>query len=170
MAFMTQLLLLEIRTKVLEKNPTTVAQNTEYAAEAQRLIRNKTQPLGSDGTKPRVLAILEDIDAEYLDSMVVNAVDHAFKKKNFTPNNQNQSRQPINDAKTKSQKRCTYCQKTGHGQDDCFAQKNDKAPCYNSKGDPDYLKSDSYRKGPPTGSARPAAPIVSRGQGFPHWV
>ena len=57
MAFMTQLLPPEIRAKVLEKNPTTMAQSTEYAAEAQRLIRDKSRPLGTASAKPRVLAI-----------------------------------------------------------------------------------------------------------------
>ena len=47
MAFMTQLLLPEIRTKVLEKNPDTMAQSAEYAAEAQKLLRDKSRPIGS---------------------------------------------------------------------------------------------------------------------------
>ena len=94
MAFMTQLLLPEIRTQVLEKNPTSMAQSSEFAAEAQRLIRDKTRPLGASGMKPRVLAIQEDVDADSLDALVLNAVDLAFKKRNFTPNNRGQSRLP----------------------------------------------------------------------------
>ena len=171
MAFMTQLLPPEIRAKVLEKNLTTMAESAEYAAEAQRLIRDKSQPIGTATAKPRVLAIQEDLDADDLDALVLNVVDRAFKETNFNPGNHNQGRLAAsNGTKPKSQKQCTYCQKTEHGQDDCYARKNDKAPCFNSKGDPYFPKSYADWKGPPTGSARPAAPIVSRGQGFPHWV
>ena len=95
-------------------------------------------------------------------------------KRNFNSsnsNNHNQGRSgPTIGAKPKSQKQCTYCLKTGHGQDNCYARKNDKAPCFDSKGDPYYPKSNADWKGPNTGSARTAAPIVSRGQDFPHWV
>ena len=64
-----------------------MAQSSEFAAEAQRLIRDKTRPLGASGMKPRVLAIQEDVDADSLEAIVLNAVDLAFKKRNFTPNN-----------------------------------------------------------------------------------
>ena len=128
--------------------------------------------------KPRVLAIQEDLqedlDMGSLDAMVLNAVDRAFKKRNFNPgnaNNRNQSRGgPAQGAKPKSQKQCTYCRKTGHGQEDCYSRKNDKAPCLTTKGDPYYPSSDADWKGPPNRSTKPAAPIVSKGQDFPHWV
>ena len=45
MAFMTQLLPPEIWAKVLEKNPETMAQSAEYAAEIQRWIRDKSRPI-----------------------------------------------------------------------------------------------------------------------------
>ena len=115
MAFMTLLLPPEIRTKVLEKNPTTMAQSAEYAAEVQCLICDKTCPLGNSVPKSWVLAIQDDVDTASLDALVLNAVDHAFKKRNFNPNNRNLGRSPANNgAKPKLQKRCTYCQKTGH--------------------------------------------------------
>ena len=66
MAFMTQLLP-EVSTKVLEKNPTSMAQSSEFAAEAaeaQRLLRDKTRPLGNSGTKPWVLAIQEGVNID----------------------------------------------------------------------------------------------------------
>ena len=47
MAFMTQLLPPEIQAKILEKNPITMAQSSEYAAGAQRLIRDKSRPIGN---------------------------------------------------------------------------------------------------------------------------
>ena len=87
MAFMTQLLPPEIRAKVLEKNSTTMAQSAEYAAEAQRLIHEKSHPIGNAAPNPRVLAIQEDEDADSLDTLVLNAVDQAFKKRYFNPNN-----------------------------------------------------------------------------------
>ena len=68
MAFMTQLLPPEIRAKVLEKNPTIMA---EYAAEAQRLIRDKSLSIGNATAKPRVLAIQEDLDEDGLDALVL---------------------------------------------------------------------------------------------------
>ena len=52
MAFMTQLLPPEIRAKVLEKSPTTMAQSSEYTAEAQQLIRDKSRPMGNTTLKP----------------------------------------------------------------------------------------------------------------------
>ena len=87
MAFMTQLLPPEIRAKVLEKNPTLMAQSAKYAAEAQRLIRDKSRPIGNMTPKPRVLAIQEDLDEDSLDALVLNAVDRAFKKRNLNPGN-----------------------------------------------------------------------------------
>ena len=57
-----------------------------------------------------------------LDALVLNAVDRAFKKRNFNPGNSsthNQGRSgPAQGAEPKSQKQCTYCRRTGHGQDD----------------------------------------------------
>ena len=109
-----------------------------------------------------------------LNALVLNAVDRAFKKRNFNPgtsNTRNQGRSgPAQGAKPKSQKQCTYCRKTGHGQEDCYSRKNDKAPCLTTKGDPYYPSSDADWKGPPKRSTKQAAPIVSRGQDFPHWV
>ena len=127
-----------------EKNPTTMAQSAEYAAKAQRFLRDQTCPLGNSVPKPPVLAIQEDDDAEGFDTLVLSAVDRAFKKRNFNPSNQSQGHaSAANGGKPKSQKQCTYCQKTGHGQDDYYARKNNKAPCFNSKGDPYFLKSDA---------------------------
>ena len=151
MAFMTQLLPPEMRAKILEKNPTTMAQSAKYGVEAQRLIRDKSRLIGTTTAKPWVLAIQENLDADDLDALVLNVVDCAFKKRNFNPGSRNQGRLAAsNGTKPKSQKQCTYCRKTGHGQDDCYACKNDKAPCFNSKGDPYYPKSDADWKGPPT--------------------
>ena len=92
MAFMTKLLPPELRAKVLEKNPDTVAQSTEYAKEAQNLLRDKARPIGTNTNmqKPRVLAIQEDLQEEgSLDALILNAVDRAFKKRNFNPGNTN---------------------------------------------------------------------------------
>ena len=177
MAFMTQLLPPELRTKVLEKNPDTVAQSTEYAKEAQNLLRDKSRPIGTGSgiQKPRVLAIQEDLqEAGSLDDLILNAVERAFKKKNFNPGNANNRNQNRNGAaqgtRPKSQKQCSYCRKTGHSQEDCYSRKNDKAPCLTVKGDPYYPSSDADWKGPPSRSTKQAAPIVSKGQDFPHWV
>ena len=115
-----------------------------------------------------------DLAMGSLDALVLNAVDRAFKKRNFNPgnaNNRNQNRNgPAQGAKPKSQKQCSYCRKTGHSQEDCYSRKNDKAPCLTNKGDPYYPSSDADWKGPPIRSTKPAAPIVSKGQDFPHWV
>ena len=174
MAFMTQLLPPEIRTKVLEKNPDTMAQSAEYAAEAQKLLRDKSRSIENTVQKPRVLAIQEDLQEDTLDALVFNAVDRAFKKRNFNPGNANNRNQNRNGAaqstKPKSQKQCSYCRKTGHSQEDCYSRKNDKAPCLTVKGDPYYPSSDAYWKCPPSISTKQAAPILSKGQDFPHWV
>ena len=171
MAFMTQLLPPEIWAKVLEKNPETMAQSAEYTAETQRLIRDKYWPIGNTTPKPQVLAIQEDLNKDSLNALVLNAVDRAFKKRNFNPGNRNQGQSgPAQGAKPKSHKQCSYYKKTGQGQDDCYTHKNDKAPCFTSKGDPYYPRYDTDWKGLATGSTKPAAPIVSRGQDFPHWV
>ena len=77
---------------------------------------------------------------------------------------------PAQGAKPKSQKQCSNCRKTGHSQEDCYSRKNDKAQCLTVKGDPYYPSSDADWKGPPSRSTKQAAPIVSKGQDFPHWV
>ena len=89
MAFTTQLLPPEIRTTVLEKNPETMAQSAEFAAESQKLLRDKSRPIGSTVQKPRVLAIQDDLQEDTLAALVLNAVHRAFKKRNFNPGNSN---------------------------------------------------------------------------------
>ena len=107
------------------------------------------------------------------DDPIISAIDRYMKKNNFVVGNRNQNRGKNNQsgnqgAKPKSQKKCLYCQKTGHGQLNCYARMNDKALCYDAKGDPYYPKSDADYKGP--GTSKPAAPVTSCNQGFPHWV
>lgn len=55
-AFMVHLLPSKLRSKVMEKKPMTMAESTKYAAEMQRLLRDKNRPLGATA-KPLVLAI-----------------------------------------------------------------------------------------------------------------
>ena len=75
-----------------------IAQSSEYAKEAQNLLRDKARPIGTGTTmqKPRVLAIQEDLQEDLamgnLDALVLNAVDRAFKKRNFNPGNSNNNR------------------------------------------------------------------------------
>ena len=79
---MIQLLPPKIWTKVLEKNPDTMALSAEYAKEAQNLLRDKSRPIGTTAHKPRVLAIQEDLQEDLamgsLEALVLNAVhsDH----------------------------------------------------------------------------------------------
>ena len=93
-----------------------MAQSAEYAAEIQRLIRNKSRPIGNTTRKPRVLAIQEDLNEDSLDALVLNAINRAFKKRNFNTGNsgnRNQGRSgPAQGAKPKLQKQCTYSRKT----------------------------------------------------------
>ena len=64
-----------------------MAQSAAFAAEAQKLIPNKARPIGNSVPKPRVLAIQEDLHEDALDALVLNAVDGAFKEKNFNTGN-----------------------------------------------------------------------------------
>ena len=175
MAFMVHLLPPDIRAEVMKKKSNCMAHITEYALQTQRILRDKTRPLGSGqgNPKPRVLAV-QDKDNMPDEDPIISAID-PYMKKNFNMGNrnqnkgkQNQSGSDNNGAKPKSQKKCTYCGKTGHGQLDCFARKNAKAPCYDPKGDPYYPKSDADYTGP--GTSKPAAPVTSCNQGFPHWA
>ena len=61
----------ELRNKVMEKKPTTMAKSAKCPAETQRLLRDKNQHLGAS-SKPSVLAIQEDDDQ--LDDLVVNSL------------------------------------------------------------------------------------------------
>ena len=67
-------------------------------------------------------------------------------------------------------KHCQYCQKKGHGQVECFKRKNDKAPCYNVKGEPFYPQGEEAgpKVNAPVQNAKPAE--VRQGSDFPGWV
>ena len=67
-------------------------------------------------------------------------------------------------------KHCQYCQKKGHGQVECFKRKNDKAPCYNVKGEPFYPQGEEAgaKVNAPIQGAKPAE--VSQGSDFRGWV
>ena len=61
-------------------------------------------------------------------------------------------------------KTCSYCQKKGHGQIDCFKRKNDKAPCINVRGEP------FYPQGEETGRTNVSQAQVREGSDFQNWV
>ena len=79
MAFLVNFLSAELRNKVMEKKPTTMAESVEIAAEAQRLLKDKNEPLASI-TIPKVLASHEGDDI--MDDMLFDVVEKYLKQKN----------------------------------------------------------------------------------------
>jgi len=79
-----------------------------------------------------------------------------------------------------SKKKCTYCQKPNHGQDECFSRIRDNAPCYNSKGEPYYPRNQANKQVNHMGANQrnnrgtnppPSQPSTKASdQGFPGWV
>ena len=52
--------------------------------------------------------------------------------------NNNQKKKGGKSTRASGPKKCLYCNKTNHGIIDCYKRKDDKAPCYNAKGEPFY--------------------------------
>ena len=193
MAFLINFLAPNLRTKVLESKPTTMKQCVYNAREIQRMIRDKVRPVGSTSQKAKVFSIEpEETPESPLEEMFINLMKKHYGPR---PNNANQQGNGRGKGKGKNsqngnnsqgnasnaKKKCNYCGKFNHGMEDCFARKADKAPCYTTKGEPFYPKSDQMDN--PSGGGgtfKPAAPVfgtpmytplpTARPKDFPHWV
>ena len=85
MAFLINFLPPNLRTKVLESNPTTMKQCVYNAHEIQRMIWDKTR-VGSTTQKAKVFAVEEEAPASDLEELLVNLMKKHWPPK---PNNAN---------------------------------------------------------------------------------
>ena len=154
-AFIVNMLPSEMRTKILDKKPESIAQALEHIHETQQRLKDEKRPVtasGLPGPKLNAVQNLEkpDDSMERLCNMVMQRMGN-FK------NNNNQNNRKNNNNKKKSggnqnpnsnnlPKKCNYCQKKGHGTIECFKRKEDKAPCYNAKGEAFYPEGESASK------------------------
>lgn len=170
-AFMVNTLPGDLRTKVLEKNPETIADTLSEVKKARKLLIDKTRPL-DPASKATVHEVGLPMDEEAFAAAFhrqFNKLSMGFKpmgqqpannsnnkrKNNKKKNQQNQgaSNNQANQGRAQDQtKSCTYCNQNGHGALTCFRRKNDKAPCINAKGEAFYPEGENaqpiYRRQP----------------------
>ena len=149
-AFIVNLLPADVRSKVLEQKPETIKETFTTIKETRRRMIDERRPISALATStggPRLnLAGPQEDPME----SILNAVQKRFslgrpqqggpngggpnsnKKKKKGGNNSNNGNQ------SNAPKKCNYCHKTGHSTLDCFKRKEDKAPCYNVKGEAFY--------------------------------
>jgi len=193
-AFIVNLQPPQVRTKVLEKQPTTIAEAFDAIVFSHKSLLDEKRPVLPGGTlptpvpiavpsgTPRAVQLMGDrpLDGE-LAPATVQAINALINKQlagnqngGFSGggrrrrNNNNKGGQ--NNQQGNLPKHCQYCQKKGHGQVECFKRKNDKAPCYNVKGEPFYPQGEEAgaKVNAPIQNAKPAE--VSQGSDFRDWV
>jgi len=147
MAFMINLLPAVLRTKVLEKEPDTIGEVFKTFEQIQEHYLNESRPV-TQTNKPLVHML--DTEEYMEDPELVAAVQRLQKKwgqgnqtaqSNNTRNKKKSGNQNKSDG-NKADKKCTHCNKTGHGVVECFKRIREGAPCFNTKGDPFYPTSD----------------------------
>ena len=87
MAFLINFLPPNLQTKVLESKPTTMKECVYNAHEIQRMIRDKSRPVGSTTQKAKVFAVEEDASTSDLEELLINLMKKHLPPK---PNNANQ--------------------------------------------------------------------------------
>jgi hypothetical protein len=180
-AFMVNLLPGPVRTKVLDKDPQTIAETVDHIKDAYRSVIDEKRPLGMPAALQANITELSNVngDMSRMELMITNMMNNRFKqyesKNNFQKKKKNQGNQnKQNNAGGNTQtvvKQCTYCQKKGHGQVGCWKRKADKAPCINGNGEPYYPKEDEAKTN--VGATPPPQPTTGQSQGgsdFPGWV
>jgi len=186
-AFIVNTLPSEVRTKVLESKPETIAAALEQIMEIRQRMKDEKRPVhntqANHGPKLNV-ASPENLETS-MEDRICNMVMQRMG--NFRPQNNSQGKK--NNGKKKSggggqnsnsannlPKKCNYCQKKGHGTIDCFKRKEDKAPCYNAKGEAFYPEGESPNKineqTNPRGHIAVSTPDtqVPKGSDFHNWV
>ena len=170
-AFMVNLLPAAVRTKVLDKDPQTIAETVDYIKDAYRSVVDEKRPLGMPATLHANITEIAAIngDMSRMEAMMTNMFNNKFKqyeqkgnfkkKKNQNQGNQSGQNNAGGGAANKVVKQCTYCGKKNHGQLTCFKRKGDKAPCINANGEPYWPKEDEAKAN--AGSTPPAQPTIS---------
>jgi disulfide oxidoreductase YuzD len=167
-AFMVNMLPAEVRTKVLEQKPETIADVFRVTADTRKRMKDERRPL-IPGNGPR-LNLAQDSDQF---ENLVSAVQRRLTTKPAGGNN-NSNQQGNNQKKKKKQgnqsgqpKKCNYCHKTGHSTVDCFKRKEDKAPCYTAKGEAFYPEGE---QSPKVNQKAETEPGSEKGSDFRGWV
>jgi hypothetical protein len=139
-AFMVNLLPAGVRTKVLDKDPQTIAETMDFIKDAYRSVVDEKRPLGMPAALQANITELSMINGdmsrmEQMMAMMMNTKFQQFKsennfnkKKKKNQNNQGNQNNAGGNASGSTPKQCTYCQKKGHGQLTCWKRKGDKAP------------------------------------------
>ena len=172
-AFIVNLLPPEVRTKVLEQKPNNISETLDKIRETRRMLIDEKRPLSTTGSHVHAL------NPEY-ENLLNEVAKMKTQLENATQNRNNQGQGRRNNQKKNNgsgtPKKCVYCNKNGHGMIDCFKRKNDKAPCYNAKGEAFYpegekpqanVQEDNAVYTPEANEPRPAG---QKGPGFQSWV
>ena len=182
-----------VRTKALDKAPATIGEAIDTINLIQKALLDEKRPLHAPMTAtpiavPQVISMADSesmIDTSNpMAPFLIAALEENSKLKKAQVaaqngptggqgggrnrrrrNNQNnqQSGNQAGNGQT-GPKTCSYCQKKGHGQLDCFKRKNDKAPCINVRGEP------FYPQGEESGRTNVNQAQVREGSDFPNWV
>ena len=142
-AFMINYQAPPIRSKMLEREPATMAECFKVAGEAYRIVNDERRPLGQAGTRVHQLDELPDEELEQALMAIqkrrgtYNPGNNAGKKNYNSGKKSNQS-----GGSGKGKLKCLHCQKNGHGIVDCFQRIRNQEPCYNQKGEPYFPASD----------------------------
>jgi len=196
MAFMVNLMPPELRDKVLEAKTDNIPDMEEATRDAIRALKDKGRLVGALNA-PKVVHSIEETQPAHLAQEMLQHLQgpiiDMIRKETQGRHQQNQgsgkgkgkgknsnSYGNQNGSVDMNKKKCTYCQKLNHGQDECFSRIRDNAPCYNSKGEAYYPRNQNNKQVNNMGSnqrnnrgtnPQPSQPSTKASdQGFPGWV
>ena len=172
MAFVVNFLPPDLPSKVMNKKPATKKECVSTAHEAQRINRDKAQPVGATA-KTRVLAVEEGSATSEFEEIFINLMKKHLKEEptpTATTRTRAKARTPSPETTPRGtqQPRRSATTVENHGKEDCYSWKADKAMCYTTYYPKGELKGNqtgnpsSFKPAPPLSTARP--------QDFPHWV
>jgi hypothetical protein len=149
MGFMVIMLPPTLRTKVIEKNPTSVTETLRHVQECQKLILDEKRPTGITNQTPSV----HQIDANTLpDDQLEHLIQVLQKRRGQSTsrgsrgNNRGSRGNNRNSNIDRSALKCSHCQRTGHGVVECFTRIENELPCYNQKGEAYYPPTDKAKQ------------------------
>ena len=172
MAFVVNFLPPDLPSKIMNKKPATKKECVSTAHEAQRINRDKAQPVGATA-KTRVLAVEEGSATSEFEEIFINLMKKHLKEEptpTATTRTRAKARTPSPETTPRGtqQPRRSATTVENHGKEDCYSWKADKAMCYTAYYPKGELKGNqtgnpsSFKPAPPLSTARP--------QDFPDWV
>ena len=146
MGYMINMLPPLLRTKVLEKKPTTVAATLDAIEECQKLMLDEKRPTGLARSSPTVHLLDSQPLTEERFEQMLQAVENRRNQRNQGNNRFSRGNNKKGSDTDRSKLKCSHCQRTGHGVIDCFKRIEDELPCYNQKGEPYFPATDKEKR------------------------